>query len=81
VEIPIHGHLLLIRNQDRPGIVGFLGTVLGRHGVNIANMSLSRDDAGGEALTVLHLDSVPPAEALAELQEDQAITSVRVVSL
>ena len=81
VEIPIHGHLLLIRNQDRPGIVGFLGTVLGRHGVNIANMSLSRDDAGGEALTVLHLDSVPPAEALAELQRDRAITSVRVVSL
>lgn len=81
VEIPIQGHLLLVRNEDRPGIVGLLGTVLGRHGVNIANMSLSRDDAGGEALTVLHLDSAPPAAALDELRWDSAITSLQVVSL
>ncbi len=81
VEIPIHGHLLFVRNQDRPGIVGLLGTVLGRFGVNIANMSLSRDDAGGQALTVLHLDSVPPSEALTELRNESAITSVQVVSL
>jgi D-3-phosphoglycerate dehydrogenase len=81
VEIPINGTLLLIRNQDRPGIVGHLGTVLGHHGVNIANMSLSRDAAGGQALTVLHLDNVPPAAALTELAKDPAITSARVVTL
>ncbi|HRI15242.1 MAG TPA: ACT domain-containing protein, partial [Verrucomicrobiota bacterium] len=81
VEIPINGTLLLIRNHDRPGIVGHLGTVLGRHGVNIANMSLSRDAAGGQALTVLHLDNVPPPAALAELAQDSAITSARVVTL
>ncbi len=81
VEIPISGTLLLIRNQDRPGIVGQLGTVLGAHGVNIATMSLSRDDAGGQALTVLHLDSVPSPAALVELVKDPAITNVRVVTL
>lgn len=81
VEIPITGTLLLIRNQDRPGIVGHLGTVLGGHGVNIANMSLARDAAGGQALTVLHLDSPPPQAALDELARDPAITSARVVTL
>ena len=81
VEIPISGTLLLVANHDRPGIVGFLGSVLGRHGVNIANMSLNRDAAGGQALTVLHLDSIPPQAALDELTRDAAITSAKVVTL
>lgn len=81
VEIPISGHLLLVNNVDRPGIVGFLGTVLGKHGVNIANMSLSREVIGGQALTVLEVDSVPPQAALDELTQDKAITSARVVTL
>jgi D-3-phosphoglycerate dehydrogenase len=80
-EIPIRGTLLLVRNKDRPGIVGHLGTLLGRHQVNIASMTLSRDHAGGEALTVLNLDSAPPAAALAELVADPDITSARVVNL
>lgn len=80
-EIPISGTLLLVSNKDRPGIVGHLGTLLGRHQVNIASMTLSRDHAGGQALTVLNLDSAPPATALAELEADPDITSVRVVRL
>ena len=81
VEIPISGILLLLNNTDRPGIVGFLGTVLAKHKVNIANMSLGRDTAGGHALAVLHLDSVPSKECLAELEADADITNVRVVTL
>ncbi len=53
------GVIFLLENRDRPGIVGHVGTLLGKHKVNIAGMSLSRDEAGGEALTVLNLDSVP----------------------
>src|SRR5262249_28718307 len=60
VEIPISGTILLLTNKDRPGMVGYLGTLLGKHNVNIANMSLSRDTAGGYAFTVLNLDSEPP---------------------
>ena len=44
-------------------------------------MSLSRDKAGGQALTVLNLDSVPPPELLAEIQKDPDISNVRVVKL
>jgi len=81
VEIPISGIMLLLTNSDRPGIVGYLGTLLGKHKVNIASMSLSRDTLGGDAFTVLHLDSEPPAAVLAELEQDAAIRNVKVVTL
>src|SRR5262249_20782999 len=63
VEAKPEGVIFLFENRDRPGIVGHVGTLLGKHKVNIAGMSLSRNEAGGEALTVLNLDSVP-GEAL-----------------
>ena len=81
VEIPVSGTLLLLNNKDRPGIVGHLGTLLSKHKVNIANMSLTRDTAGGLALTVLNLDSVPPPAVLEELQKDPDISNVKVVKL
>ncbi|MFZ0827913.1 MAG: phosphoglycerate dehydrogenase [Verrucomicrobiia bacterium] len=81
VEIPVSGTLLLLNNKDRPGIVGYLGTLLGKHKVNIASMSLGRDTAGGRALTVLNLDSVPPGPLLDELQKDPDISNVKVVQL
>ena len=75
------GVVLLLKNKDRPGIVGYLGALMSRHNVNIASMSLSRDTAGGHALTVLNFDSVPPAELLEEIQKDPDITNVKVVKL
>ncbi len=81
VEIPISGTLLLLNNKDRPGIVGYLGTLLGKHNVNIANMSLARDTVGGLALMVLNLDSAPPPAVLEELQKDPDISNVKVVKL
>ena len=71
----------MLNNKDRPGIVGYLGTLLGKHNVNIANMSLTRDTAGGLALTVLNLDSAPPPAVLEELQKDADISNVKVVKL
>jgi D-3-phosphoglycerate dehydrogenase len=81
VEIPVTGTLLMLNNSDKPGIVGHLGTLLGKHKVNIASMSLSRDAVGGKALTVLSLDSVPPQAVLDDLQKDHDISNVKVVSL
>jgi D-3-phosphoglycerate dehydrogenase len=80
-EIVPAGVVLLLENKDRPGMVGYLGTLLGRHNVNIASMSLTRDILGGYALTVLNLDSVPPREVLAELEKDPHIRNVNVVKL
>jgi D-3-phosphoglycerate dehydrogenase len=81
VEIPISGTLLLLNNKDRPGIVGYLGTLLSRHNINIASMSLGRDTVGGLALTVLSLDSAPSQAVLDELQKDHDISNVKVVKL
>jgi len=79
VEIVPEGILFMMTNKDRPGIVGHLGSVLGKHGVNIANMSLGRDREGGEALTALNIDSVPSAECLAQLEADPDISHIRIV--
>lgn len=81
VEIAPDGVLLLMNNTDRPGMVGQLGSILGRHQINIASMSLHRDQVGGQALTVLNLDSVPPAAVIDEFRRDPNISNVRVVTL
>src|SRR5208282_244647 len=81
VEIVPEGVLFLMNNKDRPGIVGYIGTLMGKHNINIASMSLNRDKAGGRALTVLNLDSVPPPALLEEIQKDPDISHLRVVQL
>jgi D-3-phosphoglycerate dehydrogenase len=80
-EIVPSGVVLLLTNKDVPGIVGHLGTLLAKHHVNIAGMSLSRDTAGGHALTVLNLDSVPPGALIQEIEKDPNISNVQVVQL
>jgi D-3-phosphoglycerate dehydrogenase len=80
-EIVPSGVVLLFNNKDRPGIVGYLGTLLAKYKVNIASMSLTRDTAGGFALTALNLDSVPPGEFLDEIRKDPDISNVAVVKL
>lgn len=81
VEIPTKGTLLLLNHQDRPGMIGKLGSILADHNVNIASMSLGRETAGGQALTVLLLDTKPLKDCLDQLAADRAIYNVRVVTL
>src|SRR5678810_319127 len=75
VEARPHGVVLVLENTDRPGIVGRIGTMLGEHGVNIATMSLSRNQAGGTALTVLNLDTAPDEVLLKEIRGSEDIRS------
>ena len=70
--------LLVIRNLDKPGIVGKVGTILGEYGVNIANMSLSRSEDSETALTILELDNEPVAEVIEKLVADPDIEEARV---
>jgi D-3-phosphoglycerate dehydrogenase / 2-oxoglutarate reductase len=81
VEARPHGVLLVLENTDRPGMVGRIGTLLGDHGVNIATMSLSRNQVGGTALTVLNLDTAPGEEVLTEICASGDIHSARVIEL
>jgi D-3-phosphoglycerate dehydrogenase len=81
LEAYLDGRLLVFRHQDVPGIIGAVGTIFGRHGINIAQMAVGRSGPGGEAVGVLNLDSEPTAEALAEVRQLPAITAATVVHL
>jgi len=81
VEARPHGVVLVLENTDRPGMVGRIGNLLGDHGVNIATMSLSRNQAGGTALTVLNLDTAPDEALLEEIRASEDIHSAQVIEL
>jgi D-3-phosphoglycerate dehydrogenase len=69
VDLPVSEHMLVFRYEDKPGVVGVVGQVLGAAGVNIANMQVCRDTAGGLALVALTVDSavdVPTVQRIAE---------------
>ncbi len=82
VEAPLDENFLLVfENQDVPGIVGMLGTVLAKYDLNISNMSLSRNSVGGVALNICGLDSRPPAAALEEIRKHPAIRKLSLVDM
>ena len=81
VEARPHGVVLVLENTDRPGMVGRIGTLLGEHGVNIATMSLSRNQEGGTALTVLNLDTLPDEKVLTAIRASDDIHSAQVIEL
>jgi D-3-phosphoglycerate dehydrogenase len=81
VEARPHGVVLVLENTDRPGMVGRIGNLLGDHGVNIATMSLSRNQAGGTALAVLNLDTAPDEALLEEIRAGEDIHSAQVIEL
>ena len=67
-EVVPEGHLLMVFAKDRPGLIGKVGEVLGRTSINIARMTFSRKEAGGEALLALNLDSPCGEEALKRIR-------------
>jgi D-3-phosphoglycerate dehydrogenase len=66
-----------------PGLIGFIGTVFGKHKVNIAHMALGRErnEPGGDAVAVLNLDNEPSAVALEEVRRHAEVTGVELVKL
>lgn len=81
VEVNTDGTLLVLKNKDVPGIVGFIGTTLDRDGVNIANLSLSRDQGAGYAVSVYELDTAPSIEAQKAISEHEGIEKFKVIRL
>lgn len=77
------GYMLFIHNEDRPGVVGMLGTLLGRNNVNIAEMTLGRikKQAKTMALTVINTDQDVPVKVLDEIKKIPAILDVKLVKL
>ena len=97
VEAPLEGHLTVLRNRDVPGVIGQVGTVLGKNEINIANFALGRSDASAssaiasasagagsvraEAMAVVQTDQAVSPSALQELKRISAVISVRAVQI
>jgi D-3-phosphoglycerate dehydrogenase len=76
MDLPPAPHMLVVRNDDRPGMIGVVGTELGRAQVNIADMGVGRSHAPGSALMVIAVASEVPADVLATLRAVPGIVSV-----
>ncbi len=81
IEAPLQGTLLVVRNSDVPGVIGKLGTVVGEHGINIANFALGRAEGLGTALAVMEIDGEATPALLRQLRAVEAVHAVRPVSL
>jgi D-3-phosphoglycerate dehydrogenase / 2-oxoglutarate reductase len=83
LESFLDGTMMIFTHRDVPGVIGSVGTVFGRHRVNVAQMAVGRQAAkpGGDAVGVLSLDSLPPAEALAEILALPQIATAWTVKL
>ncbi len=79
-DVPPADNMLVVRNDDRPGVIGLVGTVLGNAGVNINDMDVGRSPAPGSALMVIASSGVVPDEVLDTLRSSPGITSVHVLS-
>jgi len=81
LEAVPEGYILILHNKDVPGVVGTVGTILGKNGINIAGMELGRTEKGGNAISFTHVDDVVPKKALAELRALPQIVSAELVKL
>jgi D-3-phosphoglycerate dehydrogenase len=81
IDLALADHMVVLRYDDRPGVVGTVGRILGEAGLNIAGMQVSRAEEGGEAVVVLTVDDNVPPTVLAEIAEEIGAASARTVNL
>ncbi|MBI5031857.1 MAG: phosphoglycerate dehydrogenase [Chloroflexi bacterium] len=75
------GRALVTVNKDVPGVIGTVGSILGNHGVNIAEWRMARDEPGGTALSFINIDSAADENVLSELRQLSSMLDVRQVAL
>jgi len=81
VEATPSGYMVVISNKDVPGIIGQVGTLMGKNKINIAGMNFGREKPGGNAITCLNVDSVVPKEVLAQIKACENIYDVKLIKL
>ncbi len=81
VDAVPYGHMLVARNKDEPGVIGFISSTLGEYDINIAGMFNGRETIGGEALTVYNLDDPVPEDLMERLQADDRIMDTTYIEL
>ena len=75
------GYMLFVKNNDKPGFVGAVGTILGEGKVNIASITLGRETEGGLAMSIVNVDSKVPEATLERLRKTKNILSVKFIKV
>jgi D-3-phosphoglycerate dehydrogenase len=81
IDFRPEAHMLVINYQDRPGLIGKIGTLLGEANVNIGNMSLGRQEKAGEAMVVFSVDSLVDDETLKKVGEAVEARFIKAVHI
>jgi D-3-phosphoglycerate dehydrogenase len=81
IDIIPEGNMVVYTNVDKPGVVGFLGTILGASNINIAGFEVGRRKEGGEAVSILTVDDAVPASILEAIRTNPAILDVRAIRI
>ena len=81
LDVAISDQMAFIHYEDRPGMIGIIGGILGKSEINIANLQLARETKGGNALVVLTLDSEIPQSVLSEIANALAAKFAKTVNL
>jgi D-3-phosphoglycerate dehydrogenase len=79
-DVPPADHMLMVKNDDRPGVIGTVGLLLGDAGVNIADMDVGRADEAGTAVMLIAPSTVVPGDVVTALREAPGILSVATLS-
>jgi D-3-phosphoglycerate dehydrogenase len=81
IDVEPKGHLIYVHHNDRPGVIGRVGTLLGNYDINIATMQVGRSDIGGDAIMMLSVDKPASKEVLDQLGKMPEIKSVTEIDL
>jgi D-3-phosphoglycerate dehydrogenase len=81
IDVPPAKHMMIVRNDDRPGVIGLVGNVLGDAGLNIADMDVGQSPDGVAALMVISTAQPVPADVLERLRAEELIISAHAINL
>ncbi|MBI4597561.1 MAG: phosphoglycerate dehydrogenase [Candidatus Omnitrophica bacterium] len=81
VEATPEGYMLILKNQDKPGLIGSLGTLLGAAKINIAGMTNGRDEPGGTAITVINIDNAIPPKVMEQVKKLKHVLDAKLIKL
>ncbi|MBI5741089.1 MAG: phosphoglycerate dehydrogenase [Nitrospirae bacterium] len=81
VEVVPEGEMLVLSNNDKPGVIGGIGTVLAKHKINIARMQFGREKRGGKSISVVSVDAPVSKEIMAEIKKLPNVLSVKRIHL
>ncbi|MBN1385136.1 MAG: phosphoglycerate dehydrogenase [Elusimicrobia bacterium] len=81
VDVETVENILIFSNTDKPGVVGKIGMILGKNSINIGSMEVGRKTVGGDAITIIDVDTAIPEKVLSEIKKQPEVKNVKMIKL